>query len=197
MDQSTVGLVVLAVWGIAWWLLARMRIRKGGGRLFSILWTGVVALFIGGMAGVVVGPAAKPEATAVAAETSANASEAKQPAERQPAAPSVPVDDVYTTTASALNRDYDRNEVATDLKIAGRVVEVSGRVQSIDKDFTDDVVLNLAAGNEFLPAGMTMEESETAKAAALSKGDQVTVRCKKMRRIMNTPSGDDCILMGR
>lgn len=151
-------------------------VAKVVGIIFGII---VLLAIIGAMSG----PEEHSTASAPAAATAAPAT--------APAAV-----EVYETTAEGLNSDYDRNEVATDLKIGNRVVQVTGRVQSIDKDFMDDIVVQLAAGNEFMPASMTMEKTETSKAAALSKGDHVTIRCEKMRRIMDSPAGSDCVLVG-
>ena len=69
-------------------------------------------------------------------------------ASRPPADPQVR--GVYTTTAPELNRDYEATEVATDQKIGGRVVVVSGSIDSIDKDFLDHAVIHLRTGNQFI-----------------------------------------------
>lgn len=54
---------------------------------------------------------------------------------------------------------YDENEVAADEKIAGWKVEVTGVVQSIDKDFTGSIVVLLKSDNNFMPARFGMEET--------------------------------------
>lgn len=105
-----------------------------------------------------------------------------------------PRSDVYTTTGAALSHDYDTNEVATDLKINGRAILVSGRVKSIDKDYWNNVVVDLALGNELMPASIKMLDNYASKAAALSEGNEVTIRCKKMRRMVGNPYGSGCVL---
>lgn len=75
----------------------------------------------------------------------------------------------------------------------GKLISVNGVVQSIDKDFTDSIIIGLQTDNQFMPARMEMENSEKATAVALKKGQQVTVICKKMIRVMGAPSGRDCI----
>lgn len=42
-----------------------------------------------------------------------------------------PAKEVYKTTANALFKDYDDNEVAADEKMKGKTIEVSGTVQSL------------------------------------------------------------------
>lgn len=105
--------------------------------------------------------------------------------------------EAYRTTAVQLFRDYNANEVATDRKIGGAPVEVLGVVQSIDKDFTDSVVIRLATDNEFMPVGLTMEESQRQQAASLLKGNTILIRCKSVKRIVGTPQGDSCIIEPR
>lgn len=67
---------------------------------------------------------------------------------------------IYRTTAKALAELYDANEVAADDKIGGRKVEITGTVQEIAKNFTNDVIVRLESGNRFLPVMLSMEDSE-------------------------------------
>ncbi|EHU9132986.1 hypothetical protein KZW37_002823, partial [Escherichia coli] len=92
-----------------------------------------------------------------------------------------------------LFKAYDENEVATDEKMKGKLISVKGVVQSIDKDFTDSIIISLRTDNEFMPARMEMEDSEKSAAIALKKGQQVTVICERMSRIVGAPSGRDCV----
>ena len=95
--------------------------------------------------------------------------------------PKVPASDdaIYRTKALALAELYKANEVAADDKIGGRKVEVTGTVQDITKNFTDDVVLKLESGNRFMPVSLSMSDSEKAKASKLEKGQKITVTCEK------------------
>ncbi|AKJ42848.1 hypothetical protein SOASR032_23880 [Pragia fontium] len=104
-----------------------------------------------------------------------------------------PKKEVYSTTAKALFNDYDANEVALDEKLKGKIIEVKGIVQSIDKDFLDNIVIELRTSNEFMPAQMTMDDNQKSVASSLKKGQTVIITCKKMTRIMGSPSGDDCV----
>lgn len=106
---------------------------------------------------------------------------------------STPAQEVYKTTANALFKDYNDNEVAADEKMKGKVIEVSGTVQSIDKDFTDSIIVRLKTSNEFLPAIMGIRDSEKSAALALKKGQQIVVTCKSMARVVGAPSGRDCV----
>ncbi|CAI0716224.1 OB-fold putative lipoprotein [Serratia quinivorans] len=106
---------------------------------------------------------------------------------------STPAKEVYKTTATALFKDYDDNEVAADEKMKGKIIEVSGTVQSIDKDFTDSIIVRLKTSNEFLPAIMGVKDSEKSTALALKKGQKVVVTCASMSRMVGAPSGRNCI----
>jgi hypothetical protein len=104
---------------------------------------------------------------------------------------------VYKTTAQQLFSDYEANEVAADEKMMGRVVEVSGIVESIDKTFTDSIVISLSTSNQFMSARLHLLESEKQKAMALKKGANVVLVCERMRRIVGSPSGSDCQFKAR
>jgi hypothetical protein len=94
--------------------------------------------------------------------------------------------------AVKLWKDYDANEVAADGIYKGKILQVTGTVASIDKDFLDDIVLHLKSPNQFENTMATLKKSETSKAAALSKGSKVTLLCKGKGRILGSPTLDDC-----
>ncbi|WBM69126.1 OB-fold putative lipoprotein [Buttiauxella sp. WJP83] len=112
--------------------------------------------------------------------------EAQEPA-------SAPQKEVFNTTARQLFKAYEENEVATDEQMKGKLVAVKGVVQSIDKDFTDSIIVSLKTDNEFMPARMEMKDSEKTTAIALKKGKQITVICEKMSRVIGAPSGRKCL----
>ncbi|WP_239641969.1 OB-fold putative lipoprotein [Edwardsiella tarda] len=117
-------------------------------------------------------------------------------AETKPVVPtpkaSISSDNVYRTTAKSLAELYNANEVAADDKIGGRSVEITGVVQDINKDFANNVVVQLQSGNRLLPVRLYMNESEKMKASELRKGQKTTVTCEKMVMIIGAPSGSNC-----
>lgn len=110
-------------------------------------------------------------------------------------AASQPKKETLKISAADLSSGYEKNEVAMDERLKGKIIEVSGVVQSIDKDFTDSIVLLLAAKNQFMPARMGLNDSEKAKAIQLEKGKRVEVRCENMSRVVGSPSGRGCVLL--
>lgn len=99
-----------------------------------------------------------------------------------------------TTTPQAIYEAYQANEVAADNQMAGHIIQFSAPVKSIDKDFTDSVVLAFATSDEFSDFRASLDNSQKQLAANLSRGQVVTVQCKKIRRIIQSPIGDECTI---
>jgi hypothetical protein len=103
--------------------------------------------------------------------------------------------EIVQVTAESLFNAYDNNELATDIALKGKIVEVTGRVQSINKDFLDKMYVSLVTRNQFMSARMHVISSQEAEIAVLRKGQIVVFRCKKMTRMVGSPSGSDCTLI--
>ena len=97
-------------------------------------------------------------------------------------------------SATALFNAYEANEVAADDRYKGKKLLVTGTLASVDKDFTDSVVLHLAGPNPFMHISATLDDDEKSKAARLSKGDKVTVLCEGRGRIVGSPVLGDCVV---
>ncbi|MEB5708339.1 OB-fold protein [Pantoea anthophila] len=127
--------------------------------------------------------------------TTSSSTESNQPqsvSQNPPAKTSPPQKPIYQTTARKLFNDYEENEVAVDEQLKGKLVAMTGIVQSIDKDFTDSIIISLKTDNEFMPARLEMKDSQKSAAIALKKGKQVVIVCEKMSRIIGAPSGRNC-----
>lgn len=110
-------------------------------------------------------------------------------------APASKVRELVKISSSELFKAYEDNEVATDERLKGKDVLVSGTVQSIDKDAFDNIVVTFRTSNEFMPARMQMKDSEKATAVSLKKGVKSAVQCQKMSRIIGSPAGSDCVFV--
>lgn len=108
---------------------------------------------------------------------------------------STPQKEIVRVSVQQLFDDYEANEVAADEKLKGKIIEVTGTVQSIDKDFTDSIVVTLRTSNEFMPGRMAVPDSQKQQAMALKKGAKVVMRCEKMSRIVGSPAGRDCVIL--
>lgn len=160
-------------------------------RLLKWLFIGIIGVLGLGVLAVVIGAFSdygrRPSAHDIAAVDGGGASQHNDSPARQ-----AEVVEVFRTTAAQLHADYEANEVAADERMKGKLVEVSGRVMSIEKDFTDAIVVQLRTDNQFIGARMRMDDSQKSVAMNLQKGAQVTVVCKRMARIIGTPAGSAC-----
>lgn len=119
--------------------------------------------------------------------------ETPDPKAADPEPPAKPTPDMKVT-AVKLFQDYEANEVAADNVYKGKTLLVSGKVQSIDKDFMDNIVVHLTTPNEFMSALATVMDSEKAKAGKLTKGQTVSVLCSGGGRIIGSPVLRDCTI---
>jgi tRNA_anti-like len=131
-------------------------------------------------------PSPKPTETTVAPSTSQTTAPKAPPDAPPKATPELTVD------ARKLWSDYEANEVAADARYKDKILRVTGVVASIDKDFLDNIIIHLRSPNEFMNTMAKLEESETSKAAALSKGTKVELLCKCKGRLLGSPNLDDC-----
>jgi hypothetical protein len=122
-------------------------------------------------------------------------SAAAAPVADQPAVPASAKRSVYETTAVQLFLDYRKNEVATDERIGNARVEVTGGIESIDKDFMGDPTLKLDIGMDFDSVILTLDKEETLKAGKLSRGETVTALCDKVERVVSEPIATGCFLV--
>jgi hypothetical protein len=81
---------------------------------------------------------------------------------------------IIKVSALQLYTDYDANEVSADNKYKGKILQVSGIVGEIRKDFTNNIIVELKVGDIFkkVDCRFGKDNSETAD---LSKGQKVTV----------------------
>lgn len=76
-------------------------------------------------------------------------------------------------SARAFSNELQKNEVRAMAPLSGRVVEVTGIVQSVDLDFSDNAVVRLKGSDMFHNVGVRMLDKTAA--AQLDKGQKVTL----------------------
>lgn len=82
----------------------------------------------------------------------------------------------YVISANALYKAYDDNSVAADSKYEGKIVKVSGHIQSIGKDIADTAYL-VIGGEGYLDGVQCMlPEGQEGLVGSLSKGQYVTLK---------------------
>jgi hypothetical protein len=121
----------------------------------------------------------------------------RSPAEVPPdqAGPTVGADSVISVGSIRLWLDYDANEIAADNRYKGRILRVTGRVISVEKDPFGAALLDLVSGNPVFRTMAHLTLEDTPRAATLAKGDTVVVQCTGGGRLMRMPKLDDCALL--
>lgn len=108
-----------------------------------------------------------------------------------------PVEDpAIEVTANQLLKAYKNNEVAANQQYKGKVLLVSGVVDSIQAGLNDKPYISLKAGGEFefnTPQARLIDSDE-AKAATLSKGQKILLKCIGDSEVAGTPMLKDCVI---
>lgn len=94
-------------------------------------------------------------------------------------------------TALQLYKDYEANEIAGDARYKGKLLLISGTVQSIQSDLADEPVVQLRAGDHgsVQLSGLSIEE-----ASSLRKGSQIKAQCTGSGETISFPANRDCSL---
>jgi hypothetical protein len=91
--------------------------------------------------------------------------------------------------------DYEDNEVGADNTYKGKLVKVTGRVDSIKKDLFDNLYITLGTGNEFeIPMFQAFfDDSMKDTLGMIKRGSSLTVTCR-VKGLMINVIGEDCII---
>ncbi len=95
-------------------------------------------------------------------------------------------------TAIELSKAYEKNEMAAQNQFGDQLLEVSGVVDGVDLDFSNDPVIKLKAGNPFLPVSVYLTEATADAAANFQKGQKITVLCESVSEVISMPQLKDC-----
>lgn len=75
-----------------------------------------------------------------------------------------------------LYKAYDDNAVAADLKYKGKLLKVTGKVESIDTDIMDEIYVSLEGDGYFGTVTCYFSDAHASAAAGLSKGSTITIQ---------------------
>ncbi|TXH06872.1 MAG: hypothetical protein E6Q06_04615 [Candidatus Moraniibacteriota bacterium] len=97
-------------------------------------------------------------------------------------------------TSAALSKAYSENEVSADAKYKDKLIEVSGKVVSIDNGtFDNEIIIRLSDGQyDFNGLHCYMKESERDKALTMKKGQTVTLIGKGNSATIGSPVLKNC-----
>ncbi|MGJ0302482.1 zinc-ribbon domain-containing protein [Aliarcobacter cryaerophilus] len=97
-------------------------------------------------------------------------------------------------TADKFQRDYEKNEVKADSEYKNKTLLVTGKVESIQKDAFNNLILKLAGGtNMFLSPSATVKKEYTNWVSTLNKGNNVKLVCTGKSFIVGMATLDDCV----
>lgn len=108
------------------------------------------------------------------------------------AAPAVEVHPAIKVTALQLLSDYSANEVAADIKYKKKRLQVSGRVASINKDFTDSIYIAIQGDSELSnihASGFSVEQASIFK-----KNQPIVINCIGGGLVLLSPILKECSL---
>lgn len=105
-----------------------------------------------------------------------------------------PTKATINVTADVLTKDYEDNEVAANSKYKDKTVVVTGVIDSIAADITDEPLIHLKSKVAY---GMNnpmvhLIKEDQAKAVNLKKGKSITVECTSVNEIAGSPDLSDC-----
>lgn len=96
-------------------------------------------------------------------------------------------------TSTAYFNKYKENEVAADEIYKSRNLEVTGIVESINKDFSDAVYINLIAG-EYETVKCDISSENTKSPAELKKGQKIILKGRGAGMMIGIPIIQNCII---
>jgi hypothetical protein len=95
-------------------------------------------------------------------------------------------------TATELFQAYQGNEASAQSYFGKRKLLVSGTVDKVTLDFSDDPVVLLRTPNQFMSAHAELADDAKGEAGNFSPGDKVKLLCEDVREVMATPMLRDC-----
>jgi hypothetical protein len=107
-------------------------------------------------------------------------------------------------TAADLSRAFQENEAKAKLAYDGKVLRVSGKVKSIDLDFSDEPVIKLAGAGDVQGMGVNSDGVMTdvnvsglasAEAASVNKASTMTFLCKgSVTEVLGSAQLSECTI---
>jgi hypothetical protein len=95
-------------------------------------------------------------------------------------------------TAAELYNAYDKNEASAQNYFGMQQLLVSGVVEKVTLDFTDDPVVLLKTPNHFMSAQAALADEAKSDGAKLNPGDEVKLLCKHVTELAGTPMLKQC-----
>lgn len=97
-------------------------------------------------------------------------------------------------TATQLWGAYEQNEAAAQQAYGDRPLRITGTVDGVQLNFSDEPFVTLATGNMFQSVQLKFADPSDPAIIALRKGQQVTAICTDVSEVIGTPMLSDCAL---
>lgn len=127
-----------------------------------------------------------------------NMAEKDQRAEREAVASGAKAPEgkpIKAVTAAELFTMFSENEVAAKAAFDGQRIQVTGVIEEIALDFSDEPVVRLRTGERFEWVAIHLGDEGKQVAAQLAKGQKITVLCDRVNEVMGNPQVSDCTLV--
>lgn len=96
-------------------------------------------------------------------------------------------------SAQQLAQAYDRNTVAADQQLKGKLFKVTGVVDSINTDLFGKPYVTLRGGvNQFMEPQFKFDSDHRNYVAGLQRGLRISLICKGRGDVAKTPMSDEC-----
>ena len=99
-------------------------------------------------------------------------------------------------TSEEILKAYKTNEMAANKRFKGQQLLVSGKIDSIEADVSDNAVITFKTADqyEFLKPRASLNKVETEKATTLSKGQNIKLLCSDISEIAGMPHLKKCVI---
>jgi hypothetical protein len=97
-------------------------------------------------------------------------------------------------TAMQLWQAYEANEPAAQQAYGDKPLRITGTVDGVQLDFSDEPFVTLATGNMFQSVQLQFANPSDPAIPGLRKGNQVTAVCTDVSEVVGTPILDGCVL---
>ena len=95
-------------------------------------------------------------------------------------------------TAQEIAKAYDDNEVAARERFKDRSILVSGVVDSITLNISDEPVVNLSVPHTILGVSLEFASGQEQTIATLAKGKTISVTCTEITEVLGAAGLDNC-----
>lgn len=154
---------------------------------------GLVGLFA--LLALIVAIAPEPTPEQIAEREAEAAEEEAAAAKQSQAEAQAKIDSALSVSSRELASAYEANEVRAQQQYGNKPLLVTGQVKGVTLDFSDDPVVQMEGSNEFLDVQADLNDE--AAAAALDKGQEISILCKKVTEVISAPMLSDCELIER